>query len=90
MCDPATLLVLTETELTQLHHNCLLELLRRYPPTWPSSPAYNLARRLFETTMELHQALGSHDITPRKAQAVTAHLDAIRPRCEPHDTDPAP
>ena len=57
MCNPARLLDLTEAELTQLQHNCLLELLRRYPPTWPTTPAYNLVRRIFDTTRELHQAL---------------------------------
>ena len=67
MCNPANLLDLTEAELMTLQHNCLLELLRRYPPTWPTAPAYNLVRRIFDTTTELHQAIA--DIEAAKAQA---------------------
>ena len=56
----ADLTELTEPDLMQLHHLCLLELLRRYPPTWPTSPAYRMAARIFDATKELHQAIIQH------------------------------
>jgi hypothetical protein len=62
MCHPAQLLKLTTDQLVQLQHDALLELLRRYPPTWPNQPVYNIARRLFDVTRELHQAIA--DNTP--------------------------
>jgi hypothetical protein len=62
MCNPASLLKLPTDQLVQLQHDALLEVLRRYPPTWPHTPIYNVARRLFDTTRELHQAMA--DTTP--------------------------
>ena len=60
MFGPAELLTLKEGELIELQHYVLLELLRRYPPTWPTAPAYHIASRIFQATMELHQALSEH------------------------------
>jgi hypothetical protein len=57
MCKPAALLNLPLPQLIQLQQNALLELLRRYPPTWPNNHVYNVTRRLFEATRELHQAI---------------------------------
>ena len=62
MCKPAALINVPTPQLVQLQHDALLELLRRHPPTWPHSPIYNVARRLFDVTRELHQALA--DTTP--------------------------
>lgn len=57
MCQPNQLLKLTTDQLVQLQHDAHLELLRRFPPTWPHMHVYNVARRLFDATRELHQAI---------------------------------
>jgi hypothetical protein len=57
MCNPAALLDVPTDQLLQQHHDVTLELLRRYPPRWPQVAVYNIARRIFDTTMELHQQL---------------------------------
>lgn len=59
MCRPAALIKLPLPELIRLQQDTLLELLRRYPPTWPNNHVYNVARRLFEATRELHQAIAT-------------------------------
>ena len=69
MCKPAALLNIPTPQLVQLQHDALLELLRRYPPTWPHSTVYNVARRLFDTTRELHQAI--NDTTPTDGNSET-------------------
>jgi len=56
MCRPGQLLKLSTDELLRLQHDAMLELLRRYPPTWPHIHVYNTARRVFDATRELHQA----------------------------------
>jgi hypothetical protein len=62
MCKPAALLNHTTDQLVALHHDTTLELLRRFPPTWPTIHAYNVARRVFDATRDLHQAMA--DTTP--------------------------
>ena len=57
----AELIDVPTPDIIQLHHNCLLELLRRHPPTWPTSPVYHMAARIFATTRELHAALSELD-----------------------------
>jgi hypothetical protein len=62
MWEPAALLAHTTDQLLALHHEATLELLRRFPPSWPTIHAYNVARRVFDATRDLHQAITSVDV----------------------------
>ena len=57
---PAELTDLDTADVIQLQHNCLLELLRRHPPTWPTSPIYHMAARIFDATRDFHAAISDH------------------------------